>query len=707
MAIGFAVVVAVVAVVPPLRNAALLAGSRVVLFLASPLAPDIKGFEALPVASKIHAVDGTLLGTAGGERREPATLKSLPEHVRHAVLAAEDARFYEHDGVDPTGIIRAVVRSSQGQKQGGSTITQQLAKINYTESERTMLRKLREVMYATKLEDNYTKDQLLERYMNQVYFGDGAYGIAMAARSYFGVDPKNLTADQAATLAGIIRAPEAYDARAKPAVVKARRDQVLGNMQRHGWLDETTARAAKQAPLAVAPLNPSPDAIKAPHFVEFVRREASELDALGGSAESRAHQLVSGGYTIETTLDVKAFDAAEATVREQLGQPGDPTTAVVSVQPGDGAIRALVGGLDAAQRFDVATQGTRQPGSSFKPFVYLAALRDGIDPRSVFDTTSPRPMNYKGEAYTVDNYEGAGSGHATVDDALVQSINTVYAQLVIETGPADAVDAAVRSGIDEARTRRDRDRPAVALGGLTSGATPLEMAAAYATFAAQGEYARPYAIARIVDRRGREVYAKKIERTRAFEATEVAVMNRPLIDVVQQGTGVAARFGPRGAVAGKTGTTQKYADAWFVGYTTKLATSVWVGYPEALKPMTDVHGRKVSGGSFPAAIFGDYMPKALAGQSLPRLPTASPDELDLRMITPSTTTSSSSTTSSSTSSSTTAPLQPGTTAYTPPPPPPRQNTTTTKKPTTTTTTGRTTTSTTTKKTQEATTSTTR
>lgn len=678
--LGTALLFAVVLAVPPLRQAALLGASRVVLFVATPLTPDIAGFEDLPVASQVVASDGTVLGSvAGGERREPVRLRDLSPEVRHAVLAAEDARFYRHDGVDPMAVARAFIRTGQGRKQGGSTITQQLAKINYTDSERTVLRKLREVLYAARLERKYTKDELLERYLNQVYFGDGSYGIDAAARSFFGVPASDLNAAQAATLAGVIRAPEAYDLRAKPAAVKARRDQVLGNMRRHGWLHARAARDAAAAPIETVPAASASGAPKAPHFVEFVRREAAALDALGGTPESRAHQLVSGGYRIETTLDVKAYDIAEATVRDQLGLPEDPATAVVSVQPGDGAIRVLFGGLGFDRKFDLASQGTRQPGSSFKPFVYLAALRDGIDPRSVLDASSPKQLEYKGSPYTVNNYEGEGGGTATIDDAMVESINTVFSQVALEAGPSAVVDAATRAGINEERLKSDRERPSVALGGLRNGVTPLEMASAYATFAANGEFANPYAIARIKNRNGEVVYNHQGSPSRAFDRREVAVLNRPLIDVVQRGTGTAARFGPVGAVAGKTGTTQKYGDAWFVGYTQQLATSVWVGYPDAVKPMIAVHGRKVSGGSFPAAIFGTYMRQALAGQKLSPLETATPDSLGLRMLgTTSTTTSSS--TSSTTSSTTSTTAAPGA----PPPAPPTTRradpTTTTERP---------------------------
>ena len=666
IALVSAIVIAIVAVVPPFRRAAALAGSRVVLFIASPLAPGIGDFEALPATTKVLAADGSVLAeldTPTGGRRQPVELDALPDHVWQAVLAAEDENFYHHSGVDPGAVFRAIVRNAQGRSQGGSTITQQLAKINYTGSERTMLRKLREVLYASRLEREYSKDELLERYLNQVYLGERAYGIAAASEGYFGVRPEQLTVPQAATLAGMIKGPETLDPRSHPKAVKARRDAVLANMVENGWLAASRLPDARVSRLVVVPPKP-PTATRAPHFVDYVIREASRLDELGGSPESRGHQVFTGGYTIKTTLDPKAFDAAEAAVRAQLGEPEDPATAVVSVQPGDGAIRAMVSGLDPARKFNLAEHSGdgRQPGSAFKPFVYLAALRTGIDPRSPVDATSPKELEYRGSRYTVRNYEGDSEGTATIDDALAQSINTVFAQLVLEAGPPAVAKLAQTGGLDDPSRplEDDRHRPAIALGGLRHGVTPLEMAAAYATFAAKGTYAEPYAIASITDRKGNEVYIHALATRKAFEPQEVGVLNAALMGVIERGTGTGARIGR--PAAGKTGTTQKYGDAWFVGFVPQLSTAVWVGYPEKIEPMTNVHGRRVSGGSFPASIWALTMKGALAGVPVEPIHIASPDSLGLRPFGPPT---SLTTTSTST-------LLPTTTTLLAPPPPGQQ-----------------------------------
>jgi penicillin-binding protein 1A len=690
-----AALIAVIAVVPPFRRAAALAGSRVVLFIASPLAPDIGGFDDLPATSKVLAADGSVLvelDTPTGGRRQPVDLQRLPDHVWRAVLAAEDENFYEHSGVDPGAVFRAVVRSAQGRAQGGSTITQQLAKINYTRSERTVFRKLREVLYASRLEGKYSKDQLLERYLNQVYLGDRAYGIAAAAESYFGVQSDQLTTAQAATLAAMIKGPEQFDPRTHPAAVRARRDAVLRNMTRNDWLSSQELAVARRTPIEVVAPKP-PTATRAPHFVDYVIREAQGLDELGGSSEGRGHRVFTGGLTIKTTLDPKAFDAAEAAVRKQLGAPEDPATAVVSVQPGDGAIRAMVSGLDPARKFNLADHSGdgRQPGSAFKPFVYLASLRAGIDPRSPIDARSPKEFEFRGERYRVRNYEGNSEGVATIDDALVHSINTVFAQLVLDAGPQSVVKMAQTSGLDDPSRplEDDRNRPAIALGGLRHGVTPLEMAAAYATFAAKGTYAEPYAIAGITDRAGRDVYIHALSTRKAFEPKEVGVLNAALMGVVDRGTGTAARIGR--PVAGKTGTTQNYGDAWFVGFVPQLSTAVWVGNPEKIVPMKNVHGRSVSGGSFPAAIWAQTMRAALAGVPVEPIATASPDELGLRLLAPTTsTTSSSSTTSSVPTTLPVTTIPPGQPAPTQPaptaPPTTRAKPTTTRPPTTTSTT---------------------
>lgn len=657
--------------------------------MLAPLVPSIKGFNELPQSSTVVATDGSQLGTVSGGAIDPVKLAALPDEVKHAALAAEDQNFYGHGGIDPGAAFRAVVKNLTGHHEGGSTITQQLAKINYAGSRHTVFRKLREALYALKLEQKYTKNELLERYLNQVYFGDGAYGIGAAARTTFNVEPAALTPAQAALITGRIRGPASRSPRTHLKLATARRNVVLGIMHKRHWLTDAQYRDAVATPVAVVPKSAANTSAKAPHFVAFVRREASRLDELGGTPESRAHQLVAGGLRIETTLDPKVFDAATAAVRAQLGAPGDPSAAVVSVVPGDGAIRSLFGGLDAAQNFDVSSQGHRQTGSSFKPFVYLAALRAKIDPRSVFDGTSPKTLSYKGQTYTVDNFEGESTGPITVDDALIHSVNTVFAQLVLQqgVGPANVVQAATDAGINGDELTRDRDRPSVALGGLTRGVSPLEMASAYATFAAKGVHADPYSIVRIRNRTGRVLYEHHTRTAQVIDPQLVGVLNNALIGVVQQGTGTGAQV-PGWVVGGKTGTTQNFGDAWFIGITPPLATSVWVGHPDRIVPMTNVHGRRVNGGSYPASIFAATMKAALAGLTPQPLFTASPDNLGLTMVNATTTTSTPTSTTEATLPAVTEPPQTEPPQTEPPqtePPPTQPPPTTTTRQTTTTT----------------------
>ncbi|HZQ77757.1 MAG TPA: transglycosylase domain-containing protein [Acidimicrobiia bacterium] len=626
--VGTAIAIVLLVTVPPLRRAVSLGTSRLILWAASPITPFVPDFHRLPDTTRVLAADGSDLADLSGENglRQIVDLDAVPPTVQRSVLAAEDADFFHHSGVNPLAIVRALVSTALGHTEGGSTITQQLAKLNYTGSQRTVFRKAREVFYATALEERYSKQDLLRRYLNQVYFGDGSYGIYAAAHSFFGVDPAQLTPAQAATLAGKIRSPSGLDPRRDPGPVIKRRNEVLRAMHQHGWLSTADLDAALAEPMTLAPPQP-PGVTRAPHFVDFIKREVGGLDEFGDTAEDRRTRVFTGGYTIETTLDPKLFDATVAAVGSRLGTPGDPITAVASVVPGDGAVDDLFGGLDyAATQFGFADEGLRQPGSAFKPFVYLAALRDRIDPRSVFDGTSGRRIPCYGNQ-PVNNYAGEDFGGAIdVDSAMARSVNVVFVDLGCQVGVESVLRAADDAGVPPDATQA---QGAVFLGGLDRGVSPLTMAAAYATFASGGIYAEPYGIKTIRDSRGTAVYQHQKTTRRAFEPAEVGILNAALERVVAEGTGQAAAIGR--PVAGKTGTTSDNVDAWFVGYTPQVATAVWVGYDPS-RPMTSVHGRPVTGGSFPAAIFGDLMRKGLAGVPAAPLPTASPDALPLRRL---------------------------------------------------------------------------
>jgi len=610
----------VIAVIPPFRRAATVVTSKIILVVTSPFAPDASGLERFPTGSKVVASDGSDLGTLEQEHRNPVMLDQLPPYVPKAILAAEDAGFYSHDGVDPAGIVRAALNMASGSgTQGGSTITQQLAKLNYTAGERTLARKLKEVLYTSKLERTYTKDQLLQRYLNQVYLGDGAYGIEAGAQRTYGIPASQLTPEQAAAMAVRIRSPERLSPRKDPDGVKARRDRVLDTMVAKSWLPKDRADAAKAAPVAAIVL-PADAKRGVNQLFDFLVKEGSKLDVLGKTPDERAARLYSAGLTIELTIDPKAQKAAADAVAKVLPTPEGPTAALASVQPGDGAIRAIIGD-SKGRSFNVASDGRRQPGSSFKPLTYLAAIESKIAPSTTFESKTPQTFTYKGSEFTVNNAEPGRGGPTNMDDALVESVNVVYAQIVLKAGPEKVVDVAKRLGYSEKLAAE----PSIALGGLKTGVSPLESAAAYATFANRGVYAEPYVIAKLRDDKNRIVYQHDKKTRDAISREEAGLLTAVLERAVNEGTGKAAKIGR--PMAGKTGTTNDSVDAWFVGYTPQLATAVWVGNPEGSIPVKDARGRPIFGGGPPAQIFAATMTGALQGTKVLPLETATAEQL--------------------------------------------------------------------------------
>ncbi|MEO5680718.1 MAG: transglycosylase domain-containing protein [Acidimicrobiales bacterium] len=623
-AAALAILLVLVAVVPPLRTIATLAASKVILIVTTPFAPSVKGLNTAPEGSKVLAADGSPLGTFDEGERIPIKVADLPPQVKGAVISAEDAEFYNHSGVNPSAIVRATLNMATGSRQqGGSTITQQLAKLNYTSGERTIFRKLREVLFASRLESTYTKDQLLERYLNQVYFGDGNYGIETAARRTFGVPAAQLSPDQAAAIAVRIRSPRNLDPRKNPDAVLDRRNRVLAAMADGGFVPKDQVAALQAKPLAPIPL-PPPTAKTERLVVDRARREALNVDVLGGNEEDRLAKLEGSGLTIETNLDPKGQKAAHEAAQATLPRPEYPSAAIVSILPGDGAIKVLVGDSKGGQ-FDVATVGRRQPGSSFKPFTYAAALENGIHPGTTYDSRSPQTFTFGGSSFQVQNAEEGTGGPMTLDDATVESVNVVYMQVALKVGPDKVKKVAVRLGEPS-----DLEAvPSLALGGEGKGVSPLDQAAAYATFASGGTYAEPYLVARIKDAKGKVVWQHDKKTRKAMDQKETGVINGVLQRVVNEGTGKAAAFGT--PVAGKTGTTNESKDVWFVGYTPQLATAVWVGNVDAPKPLTDAKGRPLFGGGPPARIFSSTMKAALQGVKGTPLQVNKPEDLGLKL----------------------------------------------------------------------------
>lgn len=548
--------------------------------------------------------------------RTDKQLNQIPADLRNAVIATEDRRYYQHKGVDPLGILRAVVTDiSRGEKaQGGSTITQQYVKQAFVTPEKTLKRKVMEAMLANRLEAKYSKDEILQLYLNTIYFGHGAYGVESAAQAYFGKPVEKLTLPESALLAGVIKAPSHYSPYIDAEAAKNRRDTVLGLMRDQGVIDESTWASAVASPVKTAGLKSK--AKVAPYFLEYVREQLVR--------EYGSDKVYRSGLRVKTTLDLPMQKAAEKAIASRLNLKGDPSAALVAVEPGTGAIKAMVGGRDFnTQQFNVAVQGKRQPGSSFKPFVLAAALADGVSPEQTFES-GPKKFTVGDQVWSVTGAPGGRKGPMRLREATEKSVNSVYAQLMLDVGPEKVVEVGEKLGL----SKGIRPVPAIALGGLEKGVSPLEMADAYATLAAQGKHASPYAIAEIKDAKGEVLFTAKPKKTEALDPAVAYLTTNMLTGVISKGTGKAAAIDR--PVAGKTGTTQEYRDAWFVGYTPQLATAVWVGYPDSQREMTSIHGIKVTGGSFPAEIFSAFMRAAHKG--LPKKEFAKPAGLSSAKI---------------------------------------------------------------------------
>jgi len=563
--------------------------------------------------TKVYAADGTLLTNLYYEQdRVVVPLSEIPMDLKKAVIAIEDERFYMHKGYDPEAIARALLTNlSSGETvEGASTITQQYVKNTMVSTEKTFERKVKEAALAYELEKKYTKEQILEKYLNTIYFGHSWYGVETASQNYFGKSAKGLTLPEAAMLAGIIKSPNNYSPHARPEAAKMRRDLVLRRMEKLMFITPEQAKAAIESPVQLQPLT-KPSTI-APYFVEFIKQ-----DLIKNYGEN---VVFKGGLRVYTTIDLRMQKTAEDAAWSTLNQDGDPSVSIVAVEPSTGHIKAMVGGRDFENsKYNLATSHNRQPGSSFKTFVFTAALENGMSPYKTYDSSPARLKIPGGQTWKVDNYvEGSGGPPMSISEGLIKSVNTVYARLILDVGPEKVVDVAKRMGI----TSPMKPYPAIALGGLTNGPSPLDMASAYGTLANSGRYCEPVGIVKVTDATGKVMYEHKPDPKQVISETTAYTVTEVLQDVVKRGTGTRARIG--GPCAGKTGTAQSYRDAWFCGYTPELSAAVWVGYPQGQIPMTRVHGIRVSGGSFPAMIWGKFMSGALHG--LPRHDFAKPRE---------------------------------------------------------------------------------
>jgi penicillin-binding protein 1A len=555
----------------------------------------------------IYASDGkTVLAVLrGSESRIVVGSEEISPVMKQAIVAVEDRRFWEHQGVDMQGMARAVWADIRSKDfvQGGSTITQQFIKNQYTEQERTVSRKLKEAALSWQLEQRWSKDRILTAYLNTIYFGNGAYGIEMASRVYFDKHASELTLPEAALLAGMPASPGAYDPAASPEAAKARRKTVLGLMLEQGLITATDYRAADESPLPRAAEIGLPGSKgRVGYFAEYVKQQLVPYYGSG--------VVFGGGLKIYTSIDLELQKLAREAIGKWLPGPRGPDAALVAIDPRDGRVLAMVGGESFEKsQFNLAVQGQRQTGSAFKPFVLTAAVEQGISPQTVF-TSEPTVINLGDKLWSVSNYEGSYLGSIDLQEATIYSDNTVYAQLTAQVGPKNVADTAHKLGV----TRPLDDYFAIGLG--VEAVSPLEMARAFATLANNGERVDgsvlgnvPRAVLRVET--GRNADANDPVEKRAVGENDAALVNSILQRVVTEGTGQRAALDDR-PVAGKTGTTENYGDAWFVGYTPQLAVAVWVGYPDRLKPMeTEFEGDPVAGGTFPALIWKTFAEKAL------------------------------------------------------------------------------------------------
>ncbi|MEY2475495.1 MAG: hypothetical protein QOG87_810 [Actinomycetota bacterium] len=583
---------------------------------------NIGDLQELAQRSVVYARDGkTVLAVLHGEEnRSVVPLSDVPDHVVEAVLDVEDDRFWEHGGVDLRATMRALLTnvSEGGVSQGGSTITQQLVKNALLTPEKTVGRKFKEAVLAMRLEDQLSKEDILEKYLNTVYFGNSAYGVQAAAETYFGTDANDLTRGQAAFLAGVIRNPVGYDPLKFPDAAEARRNVAVDRMVEKG--DITAAEAAElkqeEIPRALAkPIAPPDD-----YFVEAVKLRLLRDTRLGETAQERYNAVFKGGLKITTTLDPRMQRLAEAEVDKVLPvsiTKGKYTAALASVEPTTGAVRAMVGGQDFGEskvNLALGTEGGgtgRQPGSSFKPFVLAAALEAGFSPYDTINGTSPCHIKMPAgqDAYEPENYEGGGGGVMSVVDATVNSVNCAYVKLGMVVGLDKVKEMANKMGI----RANLQELPSMALGAQE--VSPLDMASAYATFAADGIHHDARFVERVEDRDGKEIMdLRKDKGERVMSSQNARVATMVLRQVVSRGTGTRARLAKHDA-AGKTGTSQAHQNAWFVGYTPQLSTAVWMGAPVGNVSMYNVGGIKVTGGSYPARIWNGFMTGALEGMA--------------------------------------------------------------------------------------------
>ncbi|MEE2953438.1 MAG: transglycosylase domain-containing protein [Pseudomonadota bacterium] len=570
-----------------------LAVAAIVGYFAIKLPQEAWAIPDRPPNVKIVSVDGRLLANRGLTGGKEVSLDEMSPYIPQAVIAIEDRRFYDHFGVDPIGILRAAVENYQAGStvQGGSTLTQQLAKNIFLNPDQTIQRKIQEAILALWLEQKFTKDQILEMYLNRVYFGSGATGVEAAARRYFNKSAAEVTLPEAALLAGLLKAPSRLSPARDPKAAKERADVVLAAMRQEGEITDEEY----QAGLAEKPTKAKSYWTGAENYAADVVMQ--DIKSLIGE--------VKDDVVVETTIDMDLEKVAEKTIRETVdGARQNVSQGALVAIDGTGAIRALVGGRDYAQsQYNRAFQARRQPGSAFKPFVYQTAIEQGFRPETVMMDEPVRIGNW-----TPSNYDNRYRGPVSVADALRQSLNTIAAQLIDRVGPASVIETANRMGIKS----EIGDNASIALG--TSEVSLLELTGAFAPYANGGYQAKPHLVNRITTEDGKVLWERGAEVPPVIvDPDTVAMMNAMLKRVVSAGTGRRAAIEGWEA-GGKTGTTNDFKDAWFVGYTSNLVAGVWLGNDNGAKM------QKVTGGSLPAEAWHKFMTAAHEGLPATPLP---------------------------------------------------------------------------------------
>jgi penicillin-binding protein 1A len=560
--------------------------------------------------------DRILAVLRGSQNRVIVKSDAIAPIMKQAIVAVEDRRFWEHDGVDFRAIARAFWADVRHKEfvQGGSTITQQFIKNAYIDNERSIGRKLKEAILARQLDQRWSKERILTEYLNTIYFGNGAYGVEQAARTYFQHSAAKLKLEEAALLAAIPSDPSRFDPAANRPAARRQRNIALRLMFEQGDITARQLRNSSRKSL------PRPEEIRPPgtqseqgqYFTNYVKQQL--IDKYGTST------VFGGGLRVRTTIDLGLQKKAQEAIGKWLDDPKGPTAALVAIDPRNGDVLAMVGGTSFRRsQFNLAVQGERQPGSSFKPFVLADALDQGIAPQTTFPSHAI-DIPFDGKVWHVENYEGSYLGSADIRTATIHSDNSVYAQLTAMVGPATVARMAHRLGVKSPLNSY------LSIGLGAEAVNPLEMARAFAAFAHGGRRVdgsafgdRPRAIWWVAEQKGNQLRMKDANKPvdqQVLDPGKTAILNEILQSVVRIGTGTRAALGNGWLAAGKTGTTENHGDAWFVGYTPRLVAAVWVGYPNQLRPMlTEYHGDPVAGGTFPAQIWKTFMQSALKGQT--------------------------------------------------------------------------------------------